>query len=287
MVSAAVLGALAVVCLAGLALDPRTLLGEPVWTKPLKFCVSSVLYVLALAVLLEPLRGRLVARVAGWSVGGVLVVEVGLIVLQAARGVRSHFNLGTPFDATLYASMGTMIAVLWAVTLVAAIALVLAPGPDALWKRATAWGLALTLAGGAVGPLMTRPTPAQIEGFAEAVPTTIGAHTVGALDGGPGLPVVGWSTVAGDLRVPHFWGLHGLQVIPLLALWLRRRRLTERQRSRLLMAGGVVYAGLFGILLQQALRGQPLVGPDAWTASLVLGLFAAAAAAVFVTLRTD
>lgn len=287
VLSAAALGSLAVICLVGLALDPRTLLGEPVWTKPLKFCTSGALYALALAVLLEPLRGRLVARVAGWVVGGILVVEVGLVVLQAARGVRSHFNVGTAFDASLYASMGVMIGVLWAVTLVAAIALVLTPGPDALWKRATVWGLALTLAGGAVGPLMTRPTPAQVASFAEAPPTTVGAHTVGAPDGGPGLPVVGWSTVAGDLRVPHFWGLHGLQAIPLLALWLRRRRLTERQRSRLLTAGGVAYGGLFGVLLQQALRGQPLAGPDAWTVGLALALLATAAAAVLVTLRTD
>jgi hypothetical protein len=88
--------------------------------------------------------------------------------------------------------------------------------------------------------------------------TVAGAHTVGAPDGGPGLPVTGWSTEHGDIRVAHFLGLHALQLLPIVALLLARRRVNDAIRVRLTIAAAASYAGLFAILLSGALRGQPI-----------------------------
>ena len=104
---------------------------------------------------------------------------------------------------------------------------------------------------------------------------------MGVEDGGPGLPVTGWSNTGGDLRVPHFVGLHGLQALPLFAYvlvlfapdWLR-----ARHRVALVWTFGVSYLGLIGILTWQALRGQPLISPDPLTLEALLALLLTAGA---------
>jgi peptidoglycan/LPS O-acetylase OafA/YrhL len=108
----------------------------------------------------------------------------------------------------------------------------------------------------------------------------LGAHSVGVADGGPGLPVTRWSTEGGDLRAPHFFGLHALQALPLLAWLLERRR--RDSASRLVIAAAVGWIGLTLVALSQALRGQPLVAPDRATviAALVVVIVSLAVAAV-------
>ncbi|CAM5321835.1 hypothetical protein SALBM135S_07090 [Streptomyces alboniger] len=112
----------------------------------------------------------------------------------------------------------------------------------------------------------------------------VGAHSVGVADGGPAMPLTGWSTTGGDLRIPHFFGMHALQLLPLLVMTLmalapRFARLADaRTRLRLVLVGSATYAAVFALLTWQALRGQPLVRPDAVTLTAA-GLIALAAAA--------
>ena len=143
----------------------------------------------------------------------------------------------------------------------------------------------ISLIGMALGFLMTIPSAAQIQ----ADDGIVGAHTVGLADGGPGLPLLGWSTVGGDLRIPHFVGMHALQLLPLLLIVLEvlsRRFGTLRDdavRARLMGLAAIGYAALVAVVTWQALRGQSIVHPDGLTllgAGAVVLLVAIPAAAV-------
>jgi hypothetical protein len=78
--------------------------------------------------------------------------------------------------------------------------------------------------------------------------------------------------------VPHFIGLHALQLLPIVALVLARRKVSDLVRVRLTVIAATSYIALFGILLTQALRGQSVLAPDGLTLTL-LGVWMVATAA--------
>jgi hypothetical protein len=244
----------------GLWLDPRVVTGAPAWLKPLKFAVSTGLYALTLAWVFGFLPDWPRLRwIVGRGTAVAFVAEVVMIAGQAARGTTSHFNAATSFDRTIYSAMGLIIVAQTALAAVVAVALWRQRFADPAMGWALRLGLTLTVLGAITGGLMTRPTAAQM---AEArithrMPVT-GAHTVGAPDGGPGLPITGWSTRHGDVRVPHFVGLHAWQALPLFVL-LAVPRGGDRRRAGITIAAGVAYGAVFAALLVQALRGLPLL----------------------------
>lgn len=257
--------------LVGLLVDPRVVTGAPVWLKPAKFAVSIAIYSFTLVWLLGFVGGhrRLVATIA-WGTAVALLVEQVIIAGQALRGTTSHYNTTTALDAALWSTMGASIVVVWVLNLLTAVLLLRRRLPE----PAFAWGLRLGVLVSFVGM-----------GLAFVMAES-GAHSVGVPDGGAGLPIVGWSTEGGDLRVSHFVGMHALQVLPLVG-WLLARpalsRLGEARRVALVWTAGLFSLGLVVLLFWQALRGEPLTSPTAPTLAAFGGLLGAAALAAGIT----
>ncbi|MFE2728573.1 hypothetical protein [Kitasatospora sp. NPDC059327] len=277
------------VALTGLVVGRQSITGQPAWAKPTRFALSICLYCLTLTWLLTFVRGReRLVRTVSRVTAVALSVEMALIAGAAAAGTTSHFNFTTATATGVWMTMAVFIVAAWVMNLATAVLLL----SQRVEPPAFAWGLRLgagvSCLGMAVAFLMTLPTRAQREAAAagHGMPV-IGAHTVGHADGGPGLPVTDWSTLGGDLRIPHFVGLHALQVLPLLGILLthRPRRASPGHRAALMWIAALSYLGLMVVLTWQALRAQPVTAPDAPTVAALLVLAATACAAAFLVLR--
>jgi hypothetical protein len=248
-------------CLVAMMFDSRQITGVNAWLKPAKFGLSSAVTCFSLGWIASCLRDW--PRVRDWSgrvFAASIAIEIIVIDLQAARGTTSHFNIATLFDRAVFIIMGISICTLWLSMASMTYALMRQQLQPVSWAWALRLGLLLSVVGAAGGGFMLRQTPEQMH---NPELKQLGSHTVGAPDGGPGLPIANWSEHHGDLRVAHFLGLHGVQIIPLIGWWLLRKpRLLELQRTRLIWLASGTYIASFALLAWQARRGQALLQPD-------------------------
>jgi hypothetical protein len=229
--------------------------GPVSWRKPIEFGISGGITALSLA----GVMGRL-PRTGGlaWLCAvavSLFVPETVLIDLQTWRGVPSHFNFDTGFDAAVFSAMGALVAFVSLGIVVLTI-----------WSFTSLRGprsSALAIRAG-----MVFLTIGQVLGFALlgngfAVGDVFHASIVGA---------------AGDLKVPHAVALHGLQVLGLLALILERSRLPEARRSQVVLVAIAGYADALGVATMQAYGGRapldlaPLTTVGAAAAAILLSL---------------
>lgn len=235
---------MAVLSLAVMPFDHREILGLNPWVKPLKFDISIAIVLVTAAAFLGGLERCTSARtLAASSLAIALSIESLVITLQAARGVRSHLNVSTPFDAQVSIVMGLMAVI---ATLAIAAVLLLTFVATSQWSPAILWGvrlgLVMFLAGSVEGTLMFRH----------------GGHTIGAADGGMGLPLLNWSLKHGDLRIPHFFALHALQVLPLFGYLSSRTSWNANVQVSVVFSLSALYCVAVWYLFKLAIEGRPL-----------------------------
>lgn len=275
----------------GIFADSRVIMGQPAWLKPTKFGLSISIYTLTIVWMLGFIRSetrwvRRLVRWFGWIVITVFIAEMIPITLQVVRGTTSHFNVATPFDAFLWSVMAVGIVTLWFANFLLAGILLFQRFEHPAFGWSLRLGLIVTIIGMGQGFLMTSPTAQQMAGWeaGDAI-DIIGAHTVGAPDGGPGIPGLGWRTDAGDLRVGHFIGMHGLQFLPFVGWFLsRRRRLSMTQQTGLVWIASGSYLGLTVLVTWQALRAEPIVAPGTLTMTALSGLIIATVTGVLLVI---
>ncbi len=229
---------LAAVALLLIMLTNTQVLGINAWIKPLKFYLSTTIFIWSIGYYMTYLDRPKAVAIYSWMVTGVFVFELAYITYQAAVGDLSHFNLSSSFHAAMFSAMGIVITVmtLWTVY----IGILFFTRAHQIPQRHVLWGIRC-------GILLF--VVFAMEGL---VMGSMMSHTVGAADGGAGLPVTNWSTKHGDLRVAHFFGMHALQIIPAAAYFVFKK-------SYQVILFALAYFALVSYLLFQALQGIPLL----------------------------
>lgn len=259
-------------------IDPIEILGVSRWEKPLKFFISTGIFCLTYSWLSAHItRWPKLVRLVGVIIAISLIIEMIAITAAAAYETTSHFNVSTPLATTVWAVMATFVNIVFGATIVLSVLILFEKNMPMLLKVGLGLGSSITAVGMGLAFYMTGPTDEQLSNFQGIA----GAHAVGISDGGPGLPLLGWSTVAGDLRVGHFFGLHGIQVAIVILLLVRY--IPQALRLPAVVVGNLTYLGFVLIMTGQALRGESIINPSADTI-LQLALLLVVAIIVFVIL---
>ncbi|MFD1938462.1 hypothetical protein ACFSKW_44010 [Nonomuraea mangrovi] len=211
--------------------------GPVSWRKPILFGFAFGVTLISLVWIAA--RSGLGRRQGGWLVGTLSVasvLETGLIDLQRWRGVPSHLNFGTPFDAAVSAAL----AVVAIVGLIPAIVVVTVLA----WRRFDgAPSMRLAVRSGLAVLLLTLVSGAALiaNGRAIGLPPQV-----------RDLSIFG---VAGQLKVPHAVTLHAVQVLPVLAGVLALSAWSEVVRVRLVAVAALGYGGVVLVSVLQAAAG--------------------------------
>jgi len=216
---------------------PIEFAGTNAWHKPIKFALSTWILVWSVAWYSGYIPKSLDVSVVNWIVVITLAFEVYYIAWQASKGQASHYNISNAAYSLLFSLMALAASIASLAIGYIGLKFFTVDIKDIpshyLW--AIRFGFILFVVFSFQGFLMGGRM----------------AHTVGGADGSPGIPFFNWSLTYGDLRMAHFFGMHALQVLPLLSFYLLKS-------SKLTWVGIGCYLLLAGFLLIQALRGQSI-----------------------------
>ena len=243
-------GLVAIACAVALCVDRAAISGVHPALKPFKFAVSIAAFLLTMGVLLPMVSMQEASRsVLAWLFAATMGIEMVAIVVQAVRGTTSHFNVRGPRETGIWRAMVAAIVlatigIVWVVFAAFLGPLVGEGGSPLPLLMTIAWRAGLLL-------LLLAP----VTGFAMGGRLR---HSIGGKDGGAGLPFVNWSVHHGDLRVAHFFTLHAVQVLPLVAGLLLQIELANWLRG-VFLAVAIGAAGAISLgTLAQAFAGRPV-----------------------------
>jgi len=221
--------------------------------KPATFAETGWLTAWSVVLILSTLRTRAWQRhVVGGSTMLFVIGETTIIGIQAWRGVPSHYNFSTPFDAALMrggaAGTAGVFLVGVVVLLIAALRSSSGPASTRLGVRA---GIVVLLVGCAIGFVMISNNSGVYQGsvgsgFGQRANAYLGPSPATV---GPEYLLLRPSTDGGDLVLLHAIGIHGLVLLAVPSVLLARTAMTPIRQLRVIALAVLSVAVAMTILL--------------------------------------
>jgi hypothetical protein len=234
--------------------------GAVSWRKPVVFGMSFGILAWSAVWVMRQLPLRRWGWLPAGLLGGGSIVELLAITMQRWRGEASHFNYRTGFDAAVWAVMSRAIIV---VALAVAVLLV--------WSLVQFRGTpAARIA------VMAGLTQMMVSGYIGYDMAALGEAAAAATGQAPASIVFG---AAGSAKLAHALGMHGLQVLGVLAIGLGLRPPPTRTQVGLMILAAAGYASVFAAVIATAYAGRAWTSPTLPLALLTLAGVAAVLAA--------
>lgn len=234
----------------GITFDQRLIAGELAWIKPLKFSLSIALYGGSLLLVSRNLKFSSALKRASCLAYAAGTIELAAIFVQVLQGVSSNFDTANAFDSAIWLLSKIAILPLASASIVMLLLLLRQDRLPSVLGSAICWGLFLAIVGFIPGFIMLLPEHIQ-HSYSHVTVLNAAPHHLSSMR------FPGWNTVAGDLRVAHFFGLHALQIMPLLAFCLNRFSWLPLIRKQILVTiSGCSYFSILFLLTWQALHGE-------------------------------
>ena len=234
----------AVLSIPAMLIDDREIMGINIWLKPFKFFISTAIYTLTVGYIItfypfSNLKSHIIRNLVSWT----MLFELVIITIQAIRGEQSHFNTTTTLNGILFGLMGIFIGINVIVMAFMAFETVRCKLKlSKVIQYSLLLGWLVIIFGSWIGGQMIEQM----------------SHNVGIQDGGEGLPLLNWSTIGGDLRVAHFFGLHSIQIIPIFAFFIIKKvKRSFKIQILLVSIFSLLFASFVFYTYYQAYQGLP------------------------------
>ena len=190
---------LLVFCIGLSLFDDTQVLGQNAWLNPMKYYFSIGIFIWSMGWYLYYLNNLFQRNVLIWGFLLTTFIQTSIVLLQSIRGVSSFYNINSPFDKLVF-GFQTVSQIVFILLMVVTTYFFYYQKKNSKSQHFT-WGIRMGMIIFLIG-LFIGVYMMMVYGNNESI---LGSNIL--------------NKKHGNLKIPFFLGIHGLQIIPLLSYY--------------------------------------------------------------------